>query len=427
MTTSPCWICWTRWCASRCWSPTGQPGGPGFRCWRRSASSPRSNSSPAAKHPRFGPPTRAYFAGRETDILALWDSPRQREAYDWFTAELANLRTAFRWAADHGDLDVAATIATYAGLLGVAVQTYEPIAWAEELIEPARAVDHPRLAFLYVIASQCYTTGRIEAAVGYSDAGQIVLARSREALPYGFEAALGAVYTALGQPERMAEWCRAQLARRRDTHVHIRACLVMALSLAGSGGEAMDSADGLIEAAEATGNPSLLAWALGAYGFAFRDADPVGALNALGRGLVIAQDSGNRAGASALAQFLARLKAEHGDTAGRVRSPHSGNPQLPRLRRHHDDPRPAGQPRRSFRPARTLRTGGHHRRVRAQSPRRTAAVPEITTAIAHLRDVLGDQTYESLARKGETMTTAAMATYAYDQIDQARAELERPS
>ena len=48
-----------------------------------------------------------YFAGRETDIMALWDSPRQREAYDWFAAELANLRTAFRWAADHGDLDVA--------------------------------------------------------------------------------------------------------------------------------------------------------------------------------------------------------------------------------------------------------------------------------------------------------------------------------
>ena len=59
-----------------------------------------------------------HFAGREADILALWDSPRQREAYDWFTTELANLRTAFRWAADHGDLDAAATIATYAGLLG---------------------------------------------------------------------------------------------------------------------------------------------------------------------------------------------------------------------------------------------------------------------------------------------------------------------
>jgi hypothetical protein len=52
---------------------------------------------------------------------------------------------------------------------------------------------------------------------------------------------------------------------------------------------------------------------------------------------------------------------------------------------------------------------------------------EFTTLIAHLRDVLGDQTYESLARKGETMTTAAMVTYSYDQIDQARTELEHPS
>ena len=52
---------------------------------------------------------------------------------------------------------------------------------------------------------------------------------------------------------------------------------------------------------------------------------------------------------------------------------------------------------------------------------------EFGTAIAHLREVLGDQTYESLARKSETMTTAAMATYAYDQIDQARAELNAVS
>ena len=52
-----------------------------------------------------------YYAGREADILALWDSPRQREAYDWFTAELSNLRTAFRWAADHGDFDTDAAIA----------------------------------------------------------------------------------------------------------------------------------------------------------------------------------------------------------------------------------------------------------------------------------------------------------------------------
>ena len=367
-----------------------------------------------------------YFAGREADILALWDSPRQREAYDWFAIELANLRTAFRWAADHGDLDVAAPIATCAGFLGTAVQTYEPLAWAEELIEPARVADHPRLAFLYAIASLCYTTGRIEAAVGYSDAAQIVLGRSRDALPGGTDGLLGLVYLAIGQPERMAEMCRAQLARRRDTHVAIRAWLVVALAVAGCGGEAMDCADGLIEAAEATGNPFSLAWALAAYGLAFRDSDPVGALNAVARGLVIAQDSGNRAAASLLALSLAGLEAEHGD-------PVSAFDHLTlAIRNYHN----AGDITTIRGPLASLavlfdRLGRHEPAATiagfALSPLAASGVPEIATTITHLRDVLGEATYESLARKGETMTTAAMATYAYDQIDQARTELDHPS
>ena len=45
---------------------------------------------------------------------------------------------------------------------------------------------------------------------------------------------LDVVYLAIGQPERWAELCRAQLARRRDTHVYIRAWLVYALAVAGS-------------------------------------------------------------------------------------------------------------------------------------------------------------------------------------------------
>ena len=83
-----------------------------------------------------------HFAQRETGIMSLWDSPRQRETYEWFATERANLRTAFRWAADQGDLDDAATIATYAAFLGICIENYESVAWAEELIEPARAVDH---------------------------------------------------------------------------------------------------------------------------------------------------------------------------------------------------------------------------------------------------------------------------------------------
>ena len=103
----------------------------------------------------------------------------------------------------------------------------------------------------------------------------------------------------------------------------------MALTIVGSHDEAMTTASSLIEAAEATGNPCALSYALLAYGFAFGDTDPVRALDALRRGLMIAQDSGNRANESYLSQLLARLEAEHGDPLAASRIHHCGNPQHP--------------------------------------------------------------------------------------------------
>jgi predicted ATPase/class 3 adenylate cyclase len=368
-----------------------------------------------------------YFAGRETDIMALWDSPRQREAYTWFTIELANLRTAFRWAADHGDLDVAAPIATYAAWFGYLTENYEPIAWAEELIEPARAVDHPRLAALYVVASNCYMAGRIDPAIRYTEAAQRAISGGSDHIPYGAEA-VGGAYPAVGQPERMIRWCRAQLARRLDTNTLTRTALVVALAVTGSTDDAMATATGLIDAAEATGNPYVLSWALLASGLAVYDADPVGSLAALRRGLAIAQDSGNRANQSHLALNLCRPKAEHGDPLAAfdyftmaIGNYHdSGNTYMIRG--------PLGwlavffDRLRRYEPAATIAG------FVVTSP--LAALPvmaEFGIAIAHLRNVLGEATYESLARKGETMTPAAMATYAYDQIDQARTELSAVS
>jgi len=363
-----------------------------------------------------------YFAGREADIMALWDSPRQREAYTWLSTEFANVRAAFRWAAHWGDLDDAAAIATCATILGGLAHNYEPVAWAEELIEPARAVDHPRLAFLLVsAAAMCWMPGRIEEAVGYTDAGQTIIANGGE-VPFNFEGALGGVYLVIGQPERTVEWCRAQLARRRDSHTLSRTNLVLALTVAGAGDEARAAADGLIDAAEATHNPFALAYALNAYGSAFSDADPVRALEALRRGLVIAQDSGNRFVESHLAIGLSRLEPEHGDPLAAL------DHIALAIGNFYDSghvvyiPGPLatlavfldrlGRPE----PAATI--AGF-----ALDPLTASTVPELTTTITHLREVLGDPAYESLARKGEAMTTAAMVTYAYDQIDQARTEL----
>ena len=363
-----------------------------------------------------------HFAEREADIMALWDSPRQREAYTWFTAELANLRTAFRWAADHGDLDDAATIATYAGLLGYLVENYEPIAWAEELIESARAVDHPRLAFLYVIASWCYLTGRLQEAVLYSEAGQIIMASSRDGVPFGFEGWLGGVLNFTGQHERSVEWSRSLLARGSDPYANIRAGLVFGLMRAGSHAEAVAVAKNLIDAADPIANPWALSFVLLTYGIACGDVDPLRAHGAMRRGLVIAQDSGNRYNETHLASMLGRLEARHGDPLAAldyltlaIGNYHdSGNTTVMRVplavlaafldQLGRDEP------------AATI--AGY-----VFSPITKAWIPEINTVIAHLRDVLGDQTYESLARKGETMTTTAMVTYAYDQIDQARTEL----
>jgi hypothetical protein len=198
------------------------------------------------------------------------------------------------------------------------------------------------------------------------------------------------------------------------------------LTVAGSREEARAVATGLIDAAEATRNPYALAYALSAYGFAFRDADPHRARDARRRGLAIAQDSGNRIIETTLAAGLSSFEAKYGDPATAfdyatvaIRNYHeSGNTSMigvplvvlaalfDRLGRHEAAATIAGF---------------------AFNPFTAAAVSEISTAITHLRDVLGHETYESFARKGEAMTVTAIVAYAFDQIDQARAELNAVS
>ena len=367
-----------------------------------------------------------YFAGREADIMALWDGPRQREAHDWFTVELTNLRTAFRWATDQGDLDVAAPIATYAAWLGYLTENYEPFAWAEELLEPAHAVDHPRLAALYLMASNCYMAGRIEPAIRYTEAVQRLIGDSTDHFAYGVEGLIGAPYVAVGQPERWAQCCRTRLAHDPDTNPYTTACLVMALDATGSYDDAIAAADGLVDAAEATGNPYVIASALHSYGWAIHDADPAGSLAALRRGLAIAHDSGNRATVTHLSANICLVEAEHGETLAffdyvtvAIGNYHdSGNTYMIRA--------PFGLLAAVFYRLGRLEPAATFAGFAATFPV-PSALAQYDTEIAQLRDRLGEATYESLARAGEAMTATAMATYAYDQIDRARAELEHSS
>jgi predicted ATPase len=366
-----------------------------------------------------------YFAGRETDIMALWDSPRQREAYAWFTLELANLRSAFRFAADHGDLDTAITVAVYAPLLGIWLEQYEPSAWAEEVIEAAKVVEHHRLAQLYVAAAMCYASGRIDDAIDYTEAGLVVLESGRFDQPsHDSESWLGGVYLAKGSPERWVEVCRN--AFKRSHSAFSRAFLVVALTMTGADEEAIALSDGLVAAADATTNPCRACYILLADGIARRKVDPAAAYEAHRRGLQIAQDSGNRFAESYHAANLARLAATHAeamDALGFI---------TVTIRNYRDSGSLSMLPGalavlatffdriEHYQPAATI--NGF-----AATPFTRTTYPEFNATIAHLREALGDQTYESLAREGEAMTTAEMVAYAFDQIDQARAQLNAVS
>ena len=366
-----------------------------------------------------------YFAGREADILALWDSPRQRDAYRWLARELPNLRAAFRWAADHGDLDTGATIAFYASLLGMLSERLEPVTWAEELIEPAKAADHRSLVQLCVMAAQCYAAGRVDEAVGYIEVGQAALERGCYAdVPFDFEAALGVAYHFKGEPLKTAALVRTMIARSPGAHILPRALLALALTDAGADDEAMVIASDLLTVADTIDNQNAKALALNAYAWVYRDEDPTTAYEAGRRAMKVAHDSGNRFMESTISIGLSRIAVSHGD-------PLEAIDYLVLAIRNYQD---SGSFLLVTGPLSMIavfldRFGRHEAAATIMGfgdvPGSRLSFPEVDSTITHLREVLGDQSYESFARDGAAMTTAAIVAFAFDEIDRARADLLR--
>nr|WP_094286616.1 adenylate/guanylate cyclase domain-containing protein [Mycobacterium lehmannii] len=368
-----------------------------------------------------------HFAARSASVIDLWDSPRQSEAYDWFMTELPNLRIAFRWAADHDDIDTAAVITTFAGFLGMCVENYEPTSWAEEILESAEVARNRCLGYLYVIASLCYFVGRIEDGLRYGDAGNATLRDDGggwQAPFISIQCNLGGAYLSIGRPDLWVDVCRAELELGHDRRSFVRSSLAMALSVANRSADAMALTAQLFDDPETEQNPYAWSYALLAYGYVWRDTDPAAALAALRRGLKIAQDHKVRANESILAMTLGRVEAEHGDPLAAL------DCIALAIRNYRDSGNVAviGVPFANL--AVLLDRRGRHDEAAtllgfAHSPMTVVTVPEIEATVTHLRQVLGDERYEALARRGKSMTTSAIATYAYTQIDQARAQLQQ--
>ena len=364
-----------------------------------------------------------HFAGLEADVLALWNSRRQRESYDWFTLELANLRAAFRWAADHEDLDCASAIAVCASILGSFVERFEPGAWAEEIIEPARGLQHPRLAQLYAMAARCFSASRFDDAIGYGEAALLAVDSGRfDEVPFDLVSEFGLIYVIRGEPERWITQCRSIISEGTGPHILPRVHMAMTFAMTGAHDEAMEASEDLRHADRVTENPALICWALIAYGFVRLETDPASAFDAHRLGAKIARETGNRLLETYNTANLSRLAARHGDstqmlefTATSIRSYlDSGNyfllPQPMAVLAHYFD------------------DIGHYEVAATLSGFATTSFatnyfPETEVAITHLREALGEETYASLAGRGAAMTNAAMAKYALEQIDLARAHL----
>jgi predicted ATPase len=256
-----------------------------------------------------------YFAGLAVSHWDMWDGPGQRTALDWMDIEFANLRAGFRWAADQDDLATATAIAAHTAMLCQTLQRFEPVGWAEEILEAARAADLPQLPRLYTAASLCSFTGRAEAAVGHAQA-----ARALETDPRydGFDpawshSAEAQAHMVAGRLDRFME-ISANLATQAGPAQIMGGCgLLVSLPSAGRTEEARAIAEDTLAAARAHANPWCIGLALMGSGRAFAQADPARALRILRDGLVYAEEHRLLLFEATIALEAAALEAVHGD------------------------------------------------------------------------------------------------------------------
>jgi tetratricopeptide (TPR) repeat protein len=347
-----------------------------------------------------------------------WDGPGQRAALDWVDTEFANLRTAFRWAIERADLVTATAIASHAAIMVWPIQRFEPVSWALEIVDRAAEADPPQLPRLYVAASLCLYLGQPDLGVSYA---QTATALGTDARYDPFENGWSEMLEALahlfgGRIERRVE-ISSELATRSGFARVVGLCgLTWALPAAGRAEDAIGIADEALNAAREYGSPFWIGWALGGYGRAFAECDPVRALAALREGICYARE--NRLGfwEANLAQDAARLEASHGELddalalfTTSIDSFHrAGNivflaAALASLAVFFD----------RFGRAEVAAT------VYGASTRQASIglVPNLGGGIAHLRSVLDEVRFGELVAIGAAMETAEAVRFAQEQIE----------
>ncbi len=372
----------------------------------------------------------AYFADETVARWETWEGPGWRAAVDWVETELGNLRSAFRWSASRGDIEVASDIAAHAALMGFSVQLFETLAWAEELLEAATAADVRRLPRLYTAAGYACFAGRAEAARANAHrATELERDERYEACPPGYASfieALGSVYC--GDLDRYVELTAEVAERYGRERGYGLSSYVDGLQSAGRAEEALALTEESVDVARALGNPYWIAYTLWIAGMAFSHAEPRRALAAWDEGMTVVREDRVLFFEGFIARDAARLHTSDGEPAAALglfaeaisAFQRAGNvPQLiitlasvPALFERLGRPEPAA----------TLLG------ALANEPSSAHHVPELAEIGDRMATALGPKRHEQLVTDGAALDLGDAAVYARQQIEAARRDpIPRPN
>ncbi len=361
-----------------------------------------------------------YYAKQAAAHWDIWDGPRQTVAADWVEAEYSNLRTAFRWAADHGDLDTAVAVAAHTTVLGGPLLRYEAVGWAIEILDAATAARVRQLPRLYSAAADCSYIGRTEAAVEFAQRG-VALATDARYDPFEpawthWFAAVAYLYG--GKLEEAVGVAAGLVGGSGAANALGLMSMLALLPPAGRPAEARALADEALRANRDHGNPNLVAGCLTLYGRAFADTDPTRALEVSRQALVYSRE-----------HRLVTWEAYSSGEAGGIEAVHGDSGQaLILLDNAIDLEHRAGD-------VTNLAVAFANLTVlfdRLQLPQIAATlygasrrhgaiigigwVAHLDEVIEHLRAVLGAITFDHCADTGAAMNITDAATYARQQI-----------
>ncbi len=360
-----------------------------------------------------------FFALQSAENFAAWRSPREGEAYDWLDLEIGNLRAAFRWAMNHGEVDIAAQIASDVGDMGRFRLREEAANWAEEVVEAARQVHHRRLTVLLTwSASSAWAYSRFDDARRFGEAA-LALQDDPELDPFiwaygdlAFVAILGE-----GDVDKAIELLRTAGAHPTDRHDRFMlAFLLYILATAGHTEEALAIADEVVAKVDAAGVPMSIAVAYGGKGAAIEAIDPAAALAAYEHAIEVARRSGNRFMEALIAPRLAALHARSGEPVAalggfeRVLVSFGGATDIASVSAWRASLVVLLAKLGHFQAAATL----HGTLAGAIDTK--GVVPEHPEAVARTRETLGEQAFGVATTRGAAMSLREASDYAIEQV-----------